>query len=269
MRRMRRMPTRRELIGGACAASAMTVLIGALRGSRAWAGGRPEELDRWAREVVAANERVGRGELDVLGWQKEIARVHATIEVPALVRYLDLEQLTRELRFGGSLAETVDPILPAAIAGGGSRPGSGSGPRRWFIRVFGLRKGGAIIPHVHNAMVSAHLVVAGSFHARTYDRVRDLADAAVLRPSIDRELSVGDLVTMSDRRDNGHWLIARAARAMTLDVGVVDVAPSWKYGLPANRYSMIFVDADRRPEADGTIVAPTLTFERCVAKYAP
>jgi hypothetical protein len=254
------MPTRRELLGGACAASALTVLIGALRRSGAWTGGRPAELDRWAREVVSANERVSRGELDVLGWQRELARIHATIEIPALVRYLDLERLTREFRYGSNLAETADPVLPAAI--------TGDRPRRWFVRVFGLRKGGAIIPHVHNGMVSAHLVVAGSFHARTHDRVRDLEDAVVLRPSIDRELAVGGLVTMSDRRDNGHWLVARAERSMTFDVGVVDVAPSWKYGLAANRFNMIFVDADRRPETDGTIVAPTMTFERCAAKYA-
>ncbi|HWO20396.1 MAG TPA: hypothetical protein VNO30_16620 [Kofleriaceae bacterium] len=31
-------------------------------------------------------------------------------------------------------------------------------------------------------------MLAGSLHARTYERARDLADAAVLRPSIDREL---------------------------------------------------------------------------------
>ena len=74
-----------------------------------------------------------------------------------------------------------------------------------------LGGGRAIIPHVHNAMVSAHLVVAGSFRARTHDRVRDLDDAVVLRPSIDRELAA---------------------------------------------------------EADGTIVAPAMTFEACVAKYA-
>ena len=76
-------------------------------------------------------------------------------------------------------------------------------------------------------------------------------------------------MTMSDVRDNQHWLVARAERAMTFDVGVVDVAPSWRYGLAANRYHMIFVDADRRPERDGTIVAPTMTFEAGAAKYAP
>jgi hypothetical protein len=248
---------RRELLGGVCAA---TILLGCLRRSRAWRGGQPEELDRWARAVVAANDRVSRGELDVVGWQREIARLHATIELPALIRYLDLERLTREFRYRSNLAETADPALPAGIAG--------PGPRRWFVRVFGLRRGGAIIPHVHNAMVSAHLVVAGSFHARTHDRVRDLEDAVVLRPSIDRALAIGDLLTMSDRRDNQHWLVAREERSLTFDVGVVDVAPSWRYGLPANRFNMIFVDADRRPEADGTIVAPTMTFERCAAKYA-
>jgi hypothetical protein len=254
------MLTRRDVLGGACASA---VLLGALRRSHAWKGGRPEDLDRWARGVIAANEHVTAGELDVLGWQREIERLHATVELPALVRYLDVDRLVREFKYASNLAETADPVLPPAVVN------SAKGPRRWFVRVFGLRKGGAIIPHVHNATVSAHLVVGGSFRARTHDRVRDLDDAVVLRPSIDRELAPGELVTMSDRRDNGHWLVARADRSLTFDVGVVDVAPSWRYGLAANRFNMIFVDADKKPERDGTIIAPVMTFDRCVAKYAP
>ena len=50
--------------------------------------------------------------------------------------------------------------------------------RPWFIRFFGMRKGGAIIPHVHNNMVSSHLVIDGQFHARTFDRMVDLPDEA-------------------------------------------------------------------------------------------
>jgi hypothetical protein len=158
------MVSRRELLFAGGAASAAAVLIGSLRRSSAWKGGRPEELDRWARAVVGINERVSRGDLDVVGWQREIARAHAAVELAALVRYLDVERLTREFRYGSNLAETADPVLPPEIAG--------AGPRRWFVRVFGLRRGGAIIPHVHNAMVSAHLVIGGAFHARTHDRVR-------------------------------------------------------------------------------------------------
>ena len=45
-----------------------------------------------------------------------------------------------------------------------------------------MKKGGAIIPHVHNNMVSSHLVVDGQFHARTFDRMVDLPTKRVGRP---------------------------------------------------------------------------------------
>src|SRR5262249_33497292 len=143
-----------------------------------------------------------------------------------------------------------------------------TGDRKWFIRVFGLRRGGAVIPHVHNHMASAHLVISGSFHARTGDRVEDLADAVRLRPTRDGVINVGDIITMSDSRNNHHWLVAETDRAMTFDVGVVDLVAEREWTLTANRYSMIFVDADQRPERDGSILAPVMTFEQCAAKYA-
>ena len=117
-------------------------------------------------------------------------------------------------------------------------------------------------------MVSAHLVISGRFHVRTHDRLRDLDDAVVLRQTRDEALGVGGVLSMSDRRDNQHWMVALEDRAMTFDVGVLDLPASWDYGLPANRYSMIFVDPDRPPQRDGTIVAPVLSFEQAVAKFA-
>ena len=131
-----------------------------------------------------------------------------------------------------------------------------------------MRRDGAIIPHVHNHMVSAHLVLSGAFHARTHDRLRDLDDAVVLKPSIDRRIARGDVISMSDRRDNQHWLVALADRSLTFDVGVTGLAASWPYRLDANRYNMIFVDAGAKPQADGLVVAPVMSFGACAAKYA-
>jgi hypothetical protein len=80
-----------------------------------------------------------------------------------------IDRLTSHFSYPSRLAEFADPLLPPHV--------TGQGLRTWFVRVFALRRGGAIIPHVHNHMVSAHLVVSGSFHVRTHDRVRDLAVA--------------------------------------------------------------------------------------------
>ncbi len=251
-------PDRREVL----ATAAAVVLIGAVAGPRAaWAGGKPADLDRWARALVDLNDAVAQGRLPVREWQTRVARLNTSVPLADLARYLDVEETTRRFRYPTRLAETADPRLPPQVLDPHRH-------RSWFIRVFGMRKGGAVIPHVHNAMVSAHLVISGEFHARTFDRVKDLKDAVVLKPSIDRALRPGEIITMSDQRDNGHWLDALADRSMTFDVGVVGARPSWTYGLKANEYNMIFVDAGVRPERDGHVVAPVLTFDQCVRKYA-
>lgn len=238
------------------------LLLNAIAHTAAWAGGRPAAMDAWARALVGLKEDLRSGKIDVLGWQAGVERLNRSVPVDDLARYLDVDVLTRAFTYESALAEARDPVLPPEIVGK-------AGMRRWFVRVFGLRRGGAVIPHVHNNMVSAHLVISGSFHARTHDRERDLADAVVLRPTHDGLITVGDVVSMSDRRNNQHWMIAQEDRSMTFDVGVVALPASWRYGLKANDYNMIYVDPTVRPQRDGTIVAPTLDWETASARFAP
>jgi hypothetical protein len=188
-----------------------------------------------------------------------VAQLNTSVPLADLARYLDVDQVTRNFHYPSRLADHADPVLPAAVAG--DRHG-------WFLRIFGMRNGGAVIPHVHNEMVSAHLVIRGGFRARTFDRVKDLKDAVVLRPSIDRHLGPGEIITMSDVRDNGHWLDAQSDGAMTFDVGVVGTKPARDHALKANDYNMIFVDAGRAPERNGLVVAPVMSFDDCAKKYA-
>ena len=240
---------------------ASTVLFAALDRTRAWARAKPSNLDRWARNLVDLNDGLARKAIGVTEWQDQVATLNRSVPVEEIVRYLDIDRITRAFRYPTLLAEFADPVLPLGVLPTGRR-------RQWFVRVFGMRRGGAIIPHVHNNMVSAHLVVSGAFHARTHDRVKDQADAVLLRPSLDLVIGAGDVITMSDQRDNQHWLVAQADRSMTFDVGVVDLPASWSYGHKANANHMVFVDADRTPERDGLVVAPVMTFQACAARYA-
>lgn len=243
------------------ATGASALLISALCHRTAWAQGRPALLDTWAREVVDLKVNLQAGSIGVTQWQEAIEQLNQSVPVADLTAYLDIDALTRDFQYASSLAEARDPVLPREIMGA-------AGMRGWFIRVFGLRQGGAVVPHIHNNMVSAHLVISGGFRARTHNRVRDLPDAVLLRPTRDSVIAPGDVISMSDQRDNQHWLVARQDRSMTLDVGVVGVPASWEYGLEANRYNMIFVDPTVGAQRDDTVVAPILTFEQASAKFA-
>lgn len=218
-------------------------------------------LDPWARKVVALNRALAAGEIGLLDWQDRIAALNASVPVGEVVRYLDIDRLTAHFAYPSKLAETADPRFPKTVSTGGiARP--------WFLRVFAMREGGAVIPHAHNNMVSAHLVVRGNFHTRTFDRVRDEADAIAIRPSLNRLLSPGEIITMSDDRDNVHWLVAQQGRSMTFDIGMVNISKARTYKIAANEYSMIYIDPTPAADADGLIVAPVLTFEQAAKKFA-
>lgn len=240
---------------------ANTLLLSVISSKNAWAGGRPEIVRNWLSQVVGLKEDLIAGRINVLQWQRAIERLNTSIPVDDISSYIDVANLTRRFEYKTNLADTADPILPREIIGN-------IGMRQWFVRVFGMRRGGAIIPHIHNNMVSSHLIIGGSFRARTHDRIQDLPDAILLRPTLDGNLNKGQIISMSDRKNNQHWLIAREDRSMTLDIGIVRLPQSWNYGQQANEYNMIYVDPTPRPQRNGTIIAPILSFEASAKKFA-
>jgi len=240
---------------------ALAVPLLAVWKTRALAEVARSALDRWAREVVDLNRALASGDISLLEWQERIATLNVSVPVGDISRYLQIDALSTQFRYPSRLAETVDPHFPEEVSVDGvTRP--------WFMRVFAMREGGAIIPHAHNNMVSAHLVVRGSFHARTYHRIEDEGQAIAIRPSLDRLLNPGEVITMSDDRDNVHWLVAQRSRSMTFDIGVVNVSKTRTYKTPANRYSMVYLDPTRKPEQDGLIHAPVISFDQSVSKFA-
>ncbi len=256
------MLNRRQAFGALAASAALYTLWRA----DAIAGGAPGDLDRWAQSLADLNRELAAGRISLTQWQDGMAALDAGVDLAALRGYLDFERLTAAMTFPDKLAQTTDPNLPERINVAGIE-------RHWFIRFFGMKRGGAIIPHVHNNMVSAHLVLEGQFHARTFDRAADMPDpsgnAVMLRPRLDDTLKPGQLITMSDDRDNCHWLVAEADRSFTFDVGILELSPTRLYPLAANEYSMIFVDPTAEQEDGyGLIRAPVVSFKDCAAKFA-
>jgi hypothetical protein len=218
-------------------------------------------LERWAREVVDLNRALASGDISLLDWQDRMAALNTSVSVGDISRYLQIDELAGHFSYPTGLAQTVDPHFPKEVSVDGvARP--------WFMRVFAMREGGAIVPHAHNNMVSAHLVVHGSFHARTYNRIDDEGQTIAIRPSLDRLLSPGEIITMSDDRDNVHWLVAQRSGSMTFDIGVLKVSRTRVYRTPANRYSMVYLDPTRKPEQDGLIHAPVISFDQSVDRFA-
>jgi hypothetical protein len=227
----------------------LTAMIAATASPHAWASEPPSAVTSWRRTVSALRDALTAGEIDQQTWISSIERANSLVPLPDLIASLDIERM-RRLPPRLSRFTDVTPLTGANA----------------FVRVFGMRRGACLLPHVHNGMVSAHLVVAGAFHVRTHDRVRDLEDAVVLRPTRDEIVGAGGMVMMSDARENQHWLVADSDRSFTLDIAVFDLPHA--HILPAQVENTILVDPSGRQERDGTIVAPRLTIEQAMAKFA-
>jgi len=111
-------------------------------------------------------------------------------------------------------------------------------------------------------MVSAHLVVAGAFRVRNFDRVRDEDAAMVIRPTRDYVARVGEISTMCSERDNIHWFVPQGGAATTFDIVVSGLDP----GQPDHDIKAVDPIGGRRLD-DGSIVAPIISFGESARRY--
>jgi hypothetical protein len=225
---------------------------------------RPIEtiMNGWVRELMQLARDVRAGRMAVTVWQERMAALHQRVPIADVLKYIDFDRVVSGVAYPKDVAAICDVALPGVPA-----------DARFGHKIFAYRRGAATPPHVHNNLVSAHLVLRGSLRARTYDRLRDevAAEGApgviVLAPTRDREIRPGETVTMSDERDNGHWFVATSERAYTLDVPVAHVNLAKHYATRASEYGMIFVDPTPPPDARGRIAAPTMTFAAAVRRF--
>jgi hypothetical protein len=232
------------------------ILIYALLGEAQAAA--PAERGSSAASWIAAQDELARtlaaGEITGPAWCDEVERLGSQV---------DLEALMAAVR-----------RAPLPLAG---RP-AGNDPRKRFVNfldadgtprrlaygaaLFEFQPHNVITPHGHKHMVSAHMVVAGRFRVRNFDRLRDEENAMVIRPTRDYVARVGDVSTMCSARDNIHWFVPQGGPATTFDVVVSDLDP----GQPS--YDIKAIDPVRgRRLADGTIAAPIIGFDEASRRY--
>lgn len=116
--------------------------------------------------------------------------------------------------------------------------------------------------HGHRHMVSAHLVVAGRFRVRNFDRLGDVGDAMRLRPTRDHVVGLGAVSTMCAERDNIHWFVPQRGPATTFEMVVSGLDP----GAPDHLIQAVDPLRARR-EADGTLIAPIIGFADSSRRY--
>ncbi|MCY1064241.1 hypothetical protein OV090_05695 [Nannocystis sp. RBIL2] len=245
------MPVTRRALSGQALAALATVGLAQLLGSRDVVAGplRPA-LGAWLRDLSEMTRALRGRQLGEREFQGLLDDLCARVDLADLYAAVDLDALAAWTSLPDTGARSVDVDL-AALAGA---------PRLGFgQRVFGCRRGRAIVPHGHEDLCTAFIVLAGRWRGRHYDRLETHAAHYVIRPTIDREFAPGDHSSVSDRRDNVHWFQAETDGAFVFNVHVAC------HGRGGG--ARVYLDPDGERLAGGAIRAPKLSHAACLAKY--
>jgi hypothetical protein len=243
---------RRRLILSVLLASPFYALIREARATESVSDGRLS-AKRWIDRQDELARTLRSGSISPLAWHDEVSR---------LAKEIDVAQLLAEA--SRSQTPAGEPFMRDPVKRSVHFLDDEGRQRRlnYAAAMFSFGPENVITPHAHEHMASAHMVVRGKVRIRTFDRIGSDAGTIIIKPTDDRIGEVGSAASMTTAKDNVHWFTPAAPSAMTFDV-IVD-------GLDKGQEDYVIqpidpIGGERR--ADGTIVAPILSFEASMRKY--
>lgn len=211
----------------------------------------------WWRAFARLCVDARHGSAAPTAWQRDVEAVFREASAPWLMASLPTARFEAGARAWPRRGPRVEEL--AAPTGLTARQGAA-----FHRRLFALGPGRAVVPHGHNNLASAFVLLRGGVRVTHFDRRPDGATRSILTPTIDREFAPGDCSTVSDERDNVHWLRAGEGASLLLNVSV-EVPPSGRFGAaPTGR---VYLDPTGAARADGTHVARHLSDAEATARF--
>lgn len=198
----------------------------------------------WLARIDEMSHDLKGESLTQLQWQEQVEELFSHVDLEELLTFLDFEQLTDGIEFRERGERALKPKLPE-VEGLPTELVYGH-------QVFALSKGRSVVPHGHDNMATAFLVLQGDFHGRHYDRLEDDGDDhMIIKPTIDREFTVAEFSTISDHKDNVHWFTAESETAFIYNIHVLNVEEGRQSG-------RVYIDPNGEEISDGRIRAKRL-----------
>ena len=240
--------TRREF-GLASVGSLLTLsLLETIFTREAWSAEVSPITTKWLSELNELAGDVKEQRISQVIWQQKVEELYGQIEVNELMRFVDFNNLTRDLKFVDHGARSLRPKFPD-IEGVPKKLVFGK-------QIFAIRQGQSVIPHGHNNMATAFLVLKGELHGRHYDRIEDQADHLIIRPTIDQPFKPGEASSVSDYKDNIHWFKATSESAFIFNIHILDCRPG--SALPTGR---VYVNPNGESLSGGLVRARRLNYD--------
>ncbi|MBW3542655.1 MAG: hypothetical protein KY476_20520 [Planctomycetes bacterium] len=203
----------------------------------------------WLRDVDELGRAVKGLTLRQVEWQKKTEELFSRVALGDLLRFIDFDKLAATSKLVDNGARSIRFEFPEV-----------EGVPKELVfgkQIFGLKKGRSVVPHGHNNMATAFLVLKGECRGRHYDRIEDREDHFLIRPTIDRSFSPGGCSTVSDYKDNIHWFTALSEPAYIFNIHVLNIAPGG--GIPTGR---VYLNPEGRKRPDGLIEAPRIGYKQ-------
>lgn len=240
--------TRREFTRQALGSLLTYSLLEAICNQDAFAADIKPLAAQWLADVNELGQDMKEQRISQVEWQKKTEELFQKVDLADLLRFVDFERLTQGNPFVDNGARSLKPKFPEV-----------EGLPRELVfgrQIFALKEGRSVVPHGHNNMATAFLILDGKLRGRHYDRLEDADDALIIRPTIDRSFGPGECSTVSDYKDNVHWFQATSPTAFIFNIHVLNVTPG-----SARPTGRVYVDPNGEKVSGGFIRARRLGYK--------
>ena len=209
---------------------------------------------KWLTDVNQLGWDLKDKKLSQLEWQKKVEELYKKADVADFLRLVDFDKLTQNLELVDAGARSLTVKFPQ-IEGVTDK-------LAWGKQIFALKKGRSVVPHGHNNMATAFLILKGEFRGRHFDRIADEDEHMIIRPTIDRKFSVGECSTVSDVKDNVHWFQALQGPAFIFNIHVMGINSD-----STESTGRIYIDPNGEKLKDGQIRARRVDYDEVNKLY--
>lgn len=239
--------TRREF-GIAGVQSLLTLsLLETIFARNAWSAEVSPITAKWLADLNELAGDVKEQRISQVIWQQKVTELYSQIEVDELMKFVDFKNLTKDVKFVDHGALSLRPKFPEVEGV----------PKKLVFgkQIFAIKQGQSVVPHGHNNMATAFLILKGELHGRHYDRIEDESEHLIIRPTIDQPFKPGEVSTVSDYKDNIHWFKATSESAFIFNIHVLGCRPG--SGNPTGR---VYVDPNGESLGGGLVRARRLNY---------
>ena len=207
----------------------------------------------WFNDLNQLGLDLKDNKISQLVWQEKLEKLYARVQLSELLELIDFDKLTKTLELKDKGARSLRFSFPKIA----------ELPDKFVYgkQVFALKKGRSVVPHGHNNMATAFIILKGDFHGRHYDRLEDEKEHVIIRPTIDKNFSPGDFSTVSDFKDNVHWFQATSEPAFIFNIHVLNV------GSGNRRTGRVYLDPNGEKLTAGRIRATRLNYDEAQLRY--